>query len=198
MIRNFSNEISRKLIHISSLLIPLGYIFIIKDKKPMVILLIILTLISLLIEYARSNKSSSIGYFFHKHLNSILRPNEKKGYLTGATWMLIGFTISVLIFDAEIAALSLLFLSIGDSIAGLVGRFFPIGKIWNKSIFGSISGFFSCIIFGYAVSNSLPFQIIFFGAISGMLIELLPLKLDDNLSIPVFSGSIMQILQDIL
>ena len=198
MIRNFINEIFRKLIHISSLAIPLFYFFLIKDKIVMATILIILTLTSLIIENARLNRAGYVRFFFHKYLKSVLRSNELKGNLTGATWMLIGFTCSVIIFDFEVSVLALLFLSVGDAVAGLVGRALPIGKIWNKSIFGSLSGLFFCVFFGLAINNTLSLQIIIFGAISGMFIELIPLKINDNFSIPVFSGFIMQILKEIL
>ena len=198
MIRTFINEIFRKLIHISSLAVPLIYFFLIKDKNVMATFLVILTLFSLLIEYARLNQEGYIRFFFHKYLKSVLRPNELNGHLTGATWMLIGFTFSVIIFDFEVSVLALLFLAVGDAVAGLVGRAFPIGKIWDKSIFGSLSGFLFCVLFGLALNNTLSLQIIIFGAISGMFIELIPLKINDNFSIPVFSGFIMQILKEIL
>ena len=198
MIRTFFSEIFRKLIHISSLAIPLIYFFLIKDKNVMATILIILTLISLLIEYARLNRKGYVRFFFHKYLKSVLRSNELKGHLTGATWMLIGFTFSVIIFDFEVSVLALLFLSVGDAVAAVVGRALPIGKIWDKSILGSLSGFLFCVIFGLAINNTLPFQIIIFGAISGMFIELIPLKINDNFSIPIFSGFIMQIFKEIL
>ena len=83
----------------------------------MAAILIILTLISLLIEYARINREGLLD-FFSKHLKSALRSNELKGNLTGATWMLIGFTFSVIIFDFEVSVLALLFLSVGDAVAG--------------------------------------------------------------------------------
>ena len=198
MIRTFFSEIFRKLIHISSLAIPLIYFFLIKDKNVMATFLIILTLISLLIEYARLNRNGYVRFFFHKYLKSVLRSNELKGHLTGATWMLIGFTSSVIIFDFEVSVLALLFLSVGDAVAAVVGRALPIGKIWDKSILGSLSGFLFCVIFGLAINNTLSLQIIIFGAISGMFIELIPLKINDNFSIPIFSGFIMQILKEIL
>ena len=198
MIRTFFSEIFRKLIHISSLAIPLIYFFLIKDKNVMATILIILTLSSLLIEYARLNRKGYVRFFFHKYLKSVLRSNELKGHLTGATWMLIGFTFSVIIFDFEVSVLALLFLSVGDAVAAVVGRALPFGKIWDKSILGSLSGFLFCVIFGLAINNTLSLQIIIFGAISGMFIELIPLKINDNFSIPIFSGFIMQILKEIL
>ena len=198
MIRTFVNEIFRKFIHISSIAIPLIYFFLIKDKIVMGVFLTILTLISLLIEYARLNREGYVRFFFHNYLKLVLRSNEMKGNLTGATWMLIGFTSSVIIFDFEVSVLALLFLSVGDAVAALVGSALPIGKIWNKSIFGSLSGFLFCVLFGLAINNTLSIQIIIFGAFSGMLIELIPLKINDNFSIPIFSGFTMQILKEIL
>tara|TARA_S200000501_G_scaffold56558_1_gene46736 strand:+ start:381 stop:977 length:597 start_codon:yes stop_codon:yes gene_type:complete len=192
------NEILRKLIHIFSLIIPFTYFFIIKDKILMATFLILLTLFSLSIEYIRRNQKGYIRFFFQKYLKLVLRSEEVKGHLTGATWMLIGFTSAVIIFDFEVAVFALLFLSIGDAVAALVGRALPIGKIWNKSILGSLSGCLLCVFFGLAINNTLPLQIIVFGAISGMFIELIPLKINDNFSIPIFSGLIMQILKEIL
>ena len=72
MIRTFINEIFRKLIHISSLAIPLIYFFLIKDKIVMATILIILTLISLLIENARLNREGVVRFFFKNILNQFL------------------------------------------------------------------------------------------------------------------------------
>ena len=198
MTTTLASEFLRKLIHICSIVIPLTYLFYIKDKVLMIIILFILTLIALLIEYARRDQKNSIGYFFKKYFKPILRSNEKRGYFTGATWMLIGFTATVLIFENDVAVLALLFLSVGDSSAGIVGRIFPLGKVWNKSISGFFAGLIFCIIFGFMINTALPFEVVFLGAISGMFIELIPSKIDDNFSIPIFSGFIMQVLKDTL
>tara|TARA_B100000282_G_scaffold284393_1_gene248897 strand:+ start:162 stop:758 length:597 start_codon:yes stop_codon:yes gene_type:complete len=198
MTTTLAGELLRKLIHLFSIIVPLAYFFYIKDKILMTIILIILTLIALIVEYARRNQKNKIGYFFQKYIKSILRPNEKRGCFTGATWMLIGYTITVLTFENDVAVLALLFLSIGDSCAGIFGRIFPFGKVWNKSIFGSFVGLISCIIFGIVINTALPVEVIFFGAISGMFIEIIPLKIDDNFSIPIFSGFMMQVLKDTL
>ena len=194
----FTGEILRKLIHIFSVILPLAYFYVIKDRFLMTTILIILTSIALSVEYARLNQKNNIGYYFQKYFKSILRLTERNGYLTGATWMLIGFTITVITFEIDVAVLALLFLSVGDSCAGIVGRVFPFGKVFNKSIFGSFAGFISCITFGFIINTTLPYQIIIIGALSGMLIELISSKIDDNFSMPIFSGFIMQFLKDTL
>ena len=198
MIITFTGEILRKLIHILSIIIPLAYFFFIKDRFLMTVILIILTSIALSVEYVRLNQKNKIGYHFQKYFKSVLRLKERNGYLTGATWMLIGFSITVITFEVDVAVMALLFLSVGDSCAGIFGRAFPFGKVCNKSIFGSFAGFISCIIFGFIINTALPYQIIILGALSGMFIELIPSKIDDNFSMPIFSGFVMQFLKNTL
>ena len=199
MIRISINEILRKLLHLSSSIIPLIYWFVVKDRNLMIIILLLLTTISLIIEYLRCNYRGRIQNIFQKNLSSILRDKELEGQLTGATWMLIGFTFTVLLFEIEIAVVALLFLSVGDSVAAIVGSAFPIGKIWNKSILGSCTGVLFCIFFGIIINNnSLPSVLIVLGAISAMFIELIPSRINDNFSIPLFSAFTMHALRGIL
>ena len=199
MIRISINEILRKLLHLSSSIIPLTYWFVVKDRNSMIIILLLLTTISLIIEYLRRNYRGRIQNIFQNNLSSILRDKELEGQLTGATWMLIGFTLTVLLFKIEIAVVALLFLSVGDSVAAIVGSAFPIGKIWNKSILGSCAGVLFCVFFGIIIiNNSLPSVLIILGAISAMLIELIPSRINDNFSIPLFSAFTMHALRGIL
>ena len=198
MIRINKSEILRKLLHLSSSIIPLSYFFILKDQGLMMMILLFLTTVSLLIEYLRYNYRGHLRNIFQKYLMEILRTKEMEGQFTGATWMLIGFTFTVLLFEFEIAVLALLFLCIGDSVAAIVGTAFPIGKIWNKSLLGSFSGIILCVIFGIIINNSLSPKLIILGAISAMFIELIPSRINDNFSIPIFSGFIMHIFKGVL
>ena len=91
------DEYIRKIIHLFSLIIPFGYLFIITDKYVMVLILIVLNIIFLFFDIARHRIvwiQSIFKYFF----NDMLRGHELKGHLTGATWVLIGSLISILIF----------------------------------------------------------------------------------------------------
>ena len=44
------------------------------------------------------------------------------------------------------------------------------------------------VIIGLIIDISISYQILLFGAFMAMLIELLPLPINDNVSIPIFSG----------
>ena len=106
---------------------------------------------------------------------------------------MIASSITIIIFSKNIAILSLIFLSIGDTFAGLIGREYGKIKIGNKTFEGFIAGLIPCIAIAYAYS-SLPFYVSGIGAITAMLLETLPLPLDDNFRIPIGSALIMTIL----
>jgi len=164
----------------------------------MFIILFSVSIIALIIEYLRNFKDGFFNKIFIDFLNPIIRQAELNGNLTGATWMVLSFALTVLLFDIQIAVSALLFLSIGDAVAALVGKQYPIGIIWNKSVFASFISVILCIFIVSSIHLQLHPIIIIAGAISAMLIELVPLKINDNFSIPLFSGFTMQLFVGLL
>ena len=71
----------------------------------------------------------------------MLREEEKNGQVTGATWLLISFIITISIFSKDIAFPAMIFLTVGDSSAAVIGKLLPVGQIGSKHISGSIAGF---------------------------------------------------------
>ena len=185
-------EISRKFLHIFSLIIPLSYLWIFKDKSLVLVLLLILSIFSILIEFFRF-KIELINNIFKKFFNFMLRKNELKGSITGATWLIIGNLITIYLYPIYIAVPALIFLSIGDSFAALFGKKIPKLKIGNKSIIGTLAGIFSSLSIALLVNQALPTHVLVIGAVTAMLVELLPIPLNDNLTIPILSGFIMKI-----
>ena len=186
-------EISRKFLHIFSLIIPLSYLWIFKEKSLVLDLLLILSIFSILIELFRF-KIELINNIFKKFFNFMLRKNELKGSITGATWLIIGNLITVYLYPINIAVPALIFLSIGDSFAALFGKKIPKLKIGSKSIIGTLAGIFSSLPIALLVNQALPTHVLVIGAVTAMLVELLPLPLNDNLTIPILSGFIMIII----
>ena len=186
-------EISRKFLHIFSLIIPLSYLWIFKDKSLVLALLLILSIFSILIEFFRF-KIESINNIFKKFFNFMLRKNELKSSVTGATWLIIGNLITIYLYPIYIAVPALIFLSIGDSFAALFGKKIPKLKIGNKSIIGTLAGIFSSLSIALLVNQILPTYVIVIGAVTAMLVELIPSPLNDNLTIPILSGLIMIII----
>ena len=192
-----NSELLRKLIHLSNLIIPFTYLFYFNTKIEALIVLVPITSFSLLIEYLRIN-SSIVKNIFDSYLFIMLRNHEISGKYTGATWVFIASTLSIAVFPKEIAVLSLVFMSIGDTTAGIIGRKFGRIKFYNKTFEGALAGLIVCLIIGLMMDLNLPNVIIIVGAFSAMIIELIPVSLDDNLRIPLFSGTIMYAMSIVL
>jgi len=186
------SEYFRKIIHIFNLVIPFTYLFFLESRFQVLRILVPLTLFAIVLEYLRV-RSAVIKKIFNNFLKSMLRVHEMDGKYTGATWVFIGSTLTIAIFPKEIAIISLVYMSLGDTIAGLVGRKFGKTKFYNKSIEGSLAGLIVCLLSGYLVNLTLPLVVVFSGAFAAMFIELLPMPIDDNLSVPLFAGTIMVI-----
>ena len=186
------SEYKRKLIHLFNLAIPFGYLYVFPEKWVFVKLLSILMVLFIIIDILR-HKVGWLKSLFSLFLDSMLRSHEQEGKLTGATWVMIGAVISIILFSKPVAIIALIFMSIGDTAAGLIGQRYGKHKIWNKSWEGFFGGLFVCIIIGMNYSL-LPITISLSGAGAAMVMEILPIPLDDNFKIPLGSGAIMMML----
>ena len=190
------HEYQRKAIHLFNLIIPFGYWFIIPDQNQFKIIIITFTTLFILADYFRK-KSKIIKKLFIIFFNKMLREHELKGQFTGATWVMISASVTILVFPKYIAIISLIFMSIGDTFAALIGKKFGKLKIYDKSFEGFLGGLIACLVAAYCY-DPLPFYISGFGALAAMLFETLPLPLDDNFRIPIGSAIIMTILLGVL
>ena len=186
-------EVHRKLIHCSSILLPTGYMYIIKDQDMMIFILTLLSLFSIFVEILR-NRIPRMKRFFNLTLSNVLRGEEIQGQLTGASWLLFGSLITVIIFPLEIAVPALIYLTIGDSFAAIIGKLYPIGKVGLKSISGTFAGFITSSTIAIKFNKIIPLEIIIFGSIVAMIVELIPhKKLNDNITIPIISALSIQL-----
>ena len=190
------SEYIRKLIHLSNLTIPISYYYVFQDKTFFLLCLFFLVLIFISIDLLRE-KNKYIKIFFNLFFNRMMRKHELDGALTGASWVMISAFVTILIFPKNIAILSLIFMSVGDTVAGLVGRKIGKLKIGEKTVEGFVFGFLACAIISYNY-KLIPFSISIYGSLVGMIFEVLPLPLDDNLKIPLSSASIMYLIESYL
>ncbi|MBU00094.1 MAG: hypothetical protein CME14_02105 [Gemmatimonadetes bacterium] len=185
-----SNEIARKVLHIGSSVIPLSYLWFIQDREIMVLLLGLLSLSAVCIEFSRG-KVKFVDALFSSWLGIMLRDSETCGKFNGATWVLFGGTITVFLFAMPVAVPALLFLTVGDTFAAIGGKLYPVGKIGDKTLSGTAAGITTSFGAAYLVNQTLPLEVIILGAVAAMGVELLPIPLNDNLTIPVCSGTVM-------
>ena len=192
----YKDELFRKLIHLTSLSIPIIYYFISTETAS--IILGILAGLALIIDLGRY-LHPEIGKVFYKFFGFLLREHEldhKKRNLNGATYVLISALISVLIFPKVIFISAFSILIVSDSLAALIGRKFGKHKFLSKSLEGTLTFFISaCIVILFTPKVGGFFEeylIGFIAAFVGAIVENISFKLvDDNLSIPLSVGFTM-------
>ena len=183
-------EISRKAIHIFNIIIPFFHIYIFKNKIDMIMFLSAMVIFCFFIEIFRS-QNSFILKFFEKYLFFMMRSFEKQGRLTGSTWVFVGALITIILVPQPFSLLALFFLAFGDTLAALVGMKFPFIKIGNKTLSGSLACFIMCLFVGLILNFEISSDIIFIGAFTATIAELISIKINDNITIPVLSGCAM-------
>jgi len=177
-------EIIRKLIHFASALIAVIYLFFFVKEKA-ILIIGFLTCFMITVELLRMNVSF-IRNLFSNVFGKLLRMHEYKK-ITASTWLFIGAFFTILFFPKEVAVISLLFMSVGDSCAALVGKKWGKIKIFDKTLEGSFA-FLSSAIFISLLYREIPYYSSFVGAFFATIAELLPLPLNDNLTIPLITG----------
>ncbi|MBM2814900.1 MAG: Dolichol kinase [Ignavibacteria bacterium] len=190
----YTHELFRKGIHLTSLSIPIVYVFV--TRSTLTTLLIIVTIIEILLDFlSRRNKKFAQIYFgmFRKIMRS--HELEKKLWLNGASWVLISATMCVVIFPKIVAITAFTILIISDTLAALVGRKYGRHNFFDKSFEGSLAFFISAvlviIVYGLFFRTTWTFFLVgivacFIGAFAEAASK--QLKMDDNFSIPLSIG----------
>jgi len=121
--------------------------------------------------------------------------SELHGFAAAPLYFATGilFTLAVFPHPASYAAIAMFCL--GDSAASLFGGLvstslpFNKGKTWE----GTVAGVFFAFLAGMLFLPSKPL-LAFLGAVIAMTVEVLPLPINDNLSIPIITGAALTLL----
>jgi len=180
-------EIFRKLTHLGAISIPVIYFFFGN------IILYILSgglLVTIAIDMIRFYGGKKSKKFITRYLGIMIRRHEKKDF-TGATYILASSIITILVFDKPVAVAAIAFIVVGDTAGAIIGRIWGKVKYRTKSLEGSVSFFFACTAVALIVPG-IPFWVKILGAAIATLTEAFSSKIDDNLTVPLISGAIMQ------
>ncbi len=121
--------------------------------------------------------------------------------LGGATYILFASVISIFLFEEHIAALVMIYIIYGDTAAAFAGKFWGnhiIYKIRNvdgtfrkKTIEGTVAFFIGAFVAGMFVPD-ISFIWKLAGATLACLVEVASFFIDDNLTVPIVVGLIIQ------
>jgi dolichol kinase len=180
-------EIRRKIVHLLGLAIPIGYSLASKETALTVILCFFLAFLS--VDLLRLFHRGTAFLFERFIYAKVMREREKSTFM-GSTYYLFSSLLTVLLFPKPIAIASILILILSDTFAALVGRGIGRVPIFRKTLEGSLAFFLSALVIVFVYPGVDRFSGVI-GALGATVIELLPVPLDDNLTIPFVAGAIM-------
>ena len=185
MQKKHRTEVMRKLIHMSSLVIPLGYRFLLhEDRKIMFLVLLPVTVLMLIVEIVRL-EHKSIKRIFYRIFGIMLRRHEVNDF-TGATYLMVASVVCIAFFPGDnIAFLALSSLAVGDTLAAIIGM--TMGERKFRGTKKSFEGTLACFIgtMGYGLLFGVHPLLAFVGAMAAALAELSRVPVDDNVKIPM-------------
>jgi dolichol kinase len=126
-----------------------------------------------------------------------LLKKEEDRRLTGATYLTIGALLSFLFFGSEVAVAAMLFLSLGDPAAAVVGQRMPGPRVLGKSPIGTAAFIAVALMAVAALAGSGAVEYhwgLLVGAAIAGLVELASVPPDDNLAVPLAAGAAMYLL----
>ncbi|MFQ6051685.1 MAG: diacylglycerol/polyprenol kinase family protein [Candidatus Hydrothermarchaeota archaeon] len=178
---DLKQEIIRKAVHLTSVIIVLLYYML--DKNITLFLLTVVLIILIEIEFVRIEWGKKIPFFWR-----FFREKERES-LGGEVFLLIGAIIAISVFDKEIASAAILMTTFGDMSAAIFGKAFgkkKVPKLESKYVEGCLAELFIDIGIGYFFLQNLVVSLIM--AVTATTVETIVTKLDDNLLIPLFAG----------
>jgi dolichol kinase len=179
-------EIARKLIHYTSTVIPVTYFFLL-NRTTILGLLSICTLLMFIAEFLRMYQPTC-RQLYQRIFGWLTRPHEMANQFTGATYVFMGSFLAVLLFPKSLAVMVLLFVTIGDPTACIIGRLFGRLKLINrKTLEGTLAFFLSGLLVTFWIP-AIPLVLKLLGLLIAAAVELMPWKIDDNIAIPLISG----------
>ncbi len=141
--------------------------------------------------------------WFLRRFQGLLKPAEMRRP-TAATYLAVASVVTLAVFQRPVAALALFYVAVGDPAAGIVGTRYghirlpwPPGSSRAKSLEGTLA--FSAAAVGVALLLwSVGVYSVLWpavaGALAAALVELLPIPIEDNVSVPLASAAVMGVL----
>lgn len=195
-------ELHRKAIHLPALLLPLAILVL--DRVTIAWVLGGLAVVFVTGDLARQ-RIPAVQRLIISIFGPLMRQKEIEQPegpipLNGATWVCVGAALCALLFPKEIAAAALAIMMLGDAAAAIVGR--KIGRIRvpfsRKTLEGSlafcVAGTLGAVLVTLWPGVWLTVPQIAVGVLIGVVAEALPLRVNDNVRVPLLAGLGMLIL----
>ncbi len=140
-------------------------------------------------------RNPKVNRWMFEHFKGFTKDKERER-ISSTTLFLAAAALTILLFPRGVAIAALLFLTVGDPIAEIVGtRWGRLRILRGKTLEGALAGAGACFLAGVplllADGLGLTLPVIAIGAAAAAVTELLPFPLDDNFTIPFGSALAM-------
>jgi dolichol kinase len=189
------NGWKRRLFHLCSISLLIVIVLLI-PKDIALILLGGIAAVLVSLEFLRLIISQRLNLWVTSLVSVLMREREMSQPWT-STYVVIAVLLVLGLFEKEVAALSMCFLAVGDPAASMIGERFGRHRLWGKSLEGAAACFISCLIVGLlltAMVFTISIPVVVAGSFCAALVEFLPLRLNDNFTVPVVASIVMTIL----
>jgi dolichol kinase len=180
-------EIKRKVVHLATLIIPVGYAL--TSEETVILFLVPFFLALLLVDLLRLLHPGMASLFQKYFFGKVLREEEKPTFM-GATYFIFSTILTILLFPKSIAIASIFVLILADTAAALVGRWIGKIRIFGKTLEGSAAFLLTSLVIVWISPNLNRFSGSL-AALGATVVEILPVRVNDNLTIPLVAGAIM-------
>ena len=195
--KSVKTELYRKAIHLSSLWMPM--VIMLCPRNFCIVLFAVLTALNIIVEYAAFQKTTFFGTLFRKMFIKTLR-NKEINHTTfvpsGSIYILAAALLVSVCFLPKAAAAAMCIVLIAYSCAALIGKFFGTFRFSNgKSVEGTtaflVSAILICRFFFPAISPAALCLTAFLATAAEFFEN--KTGIDDNLSVPLISGFILNL-----
>ena len=182
-------EMARKSIHLAMLVIPVASTLL--DRPVLLRLIGLLLLVALAVEVARKLWPAVNG-LFRRLVGGMLRDAEVSE-VTGATHLLMASFLSFWLFELWIAQVAVLFVIISDGLAALLGKWMGRHRCCGNKTWEGTAVFLVSAVIIVVLHPQCPLPVGLVGVVAALGADLFGTRWDDNLTIPLASGLVMQL-----
>lgn len=195
---NLNQYFYRKILHISSIWIPILYLF--TDYIITLLVLLGTTTVVLVLDILRI-KPTRMQHKVHElfvsfGLKELLKEKELHS-LSGASYMMLSALICMMLFPKSIFIIGYTILCLSDPIAAMTGKKYGSKSLFGKSYEGSIAFMVSALIIGgvgilwFDLNPAIIVACVFFTTLAELLSN--KLRINDNILIPLVFGFVWEI-----
>jgi dolichol kinase len=164
------------------------------DRLPVLVLLTLFIGVMVWLESWRF-RNPKVNRWLFEHFRGYTKEKERAKIST-TTLFLASALITIVVFPRGVAVAALLFLTVGDPIAEIVGvNYGRLKIVGGKTLEATLAAFAACLLAASPLllleSLDLSPVALLIGAAAAAVTELFTLRVDDNFTVPIGSGLAM-------